>query len=304
MLDVVHHLIEEEKDLQFILSGSSDRKIKRQGINLLGGRVVWRTMHPFILSELAEHYSFDQALQHGLLPIVYNSGNPADTLAAYAGLYIREEVQQEGLVRQIGDFSRFLEAISFSHGSVLNVSNVARECQLERKTVEGYIKILEDILIGFKLHPFNKKAKRKLSVHPKFYLFDAGVYRVVRPGGPLDRPEEINGAALEGLVAQHLRAWAAYRESKNELYFWRSRSGLEVDFVIYGENDIYAFEVKNSTQIRPKDLRGLLEFKNDYPNAKLSLLYRGKEKILTNKILYQPVDDFLQRLSINTATLI
>lgn len=296
LLDPIHALIEEEQGRQFILSGSSARKIKRQGENLLAGRVVLRQMHPFVLAELAERYSFENALENGLLPVVFTAAVAKDTLEAYVDLYIREEVQQEGLVRRIGNFSRFLEAISFSHASVLNISNVARECQIERKTIETYIQILEDILIGFRLYPFQKKARRKLSTHPKFYFFDTGVYRTIRPRGPLDRPEEINGAALEGLVLQHFRAILSYGQEKCEVYFWRSRNGLEVDFVLYGKNGISAYEVKNTTVIRPQDLRSLREFKKDYPDAKTTFLYRGKEQLLINGVLCRPVDTFLQNI--------
>ena len=299
LLSAVHLLVEENKSLQFILSGSSARKIKRKDVNLLGGRLVLRTMHPFLLAELGDQYSFDRALENGLIPLAVFSKLISDTLEAYVSLYIREEVQAEGLVRRIGDFSRFLEAISFSHASILNISNVARECQVERKTVENYVQILIDILIGFKLLPFQKKAKRKLATRPKFYFFDTGVYRTIRPKGPLDRPEEIGGSALEGLVAQHLRAWNAYKNQQHELFFWRSMSGVEVDFVLYGLNGIFAIEVKNTTQIRPQDLRGLHEFKKDYPDAKLVYLYRGNEKLLRNQVLCRPVDDFLKNLSIS-----
>ena len=293
LLSVIHLLIEEKKSLQFILSGSSARKIKRKDVNLLGGRLLFHTMHPFMLAELKSHYTFDQSLTNGLIPLIVFSNHPSDTLSAYVSLYIREEVQAEGLVRRIGDFSRFMEAISFSHGSVLNLSNVARDCQVERKTVENYVRILEDILIGYKLFPFQKKARRRLAAHPKFYFFDTGVYRTIRPKGPLDRPEEIGGTALEGLVAQHLMAWKAYRNEQYELFFWRSLSGLEVDFVLYGDNGIFAFEVKNSAHIRPQDLRGLREFKKDYPTSKSILLYRGKDKLLRNEVFCWPVDDFL-----------
>ena len=301
LLSAVHHLIEENRKLQFVLTGSSARKIKRKEVNLLGGRALVRTMHPFMLAELGNQYSFEQALEFGLLPFIYGAEHPRDSLQAYVGLYIREEVQAEGLVRRIGDFSRFLEAISFAHGSILNISNIARESQIERKTVEGYVGILEDILIGFKLPPFQKKAKRRLSVRPKFYFFDTGVFRAIRPQGILDRPEEMSGSALEGLVAQHFKAWCAYYSvtENYELSFWRSRNGVEVDFILYGANGLFAFEVKNTIHIRPQDLRGLREFKKDYPDAKLVYLYRGKEKLLRNNVLCWPVDDFLKILSIN-----
>jgi uncharacterized protein len=240
LLPVVHSLIESKKGLAFVLTGSSARKLKRAGVDLLGGRALLRTMHPFMGAELEPRFDFEQALRFGLLPVVLASESPADVLRAYAALYLREEVQMEGLVRNVGNFSRCMEVTSFSHASVLNVTNVARECQVERKTVEGYLDILEDILLGWRLEVFTKRAKRQLAGHPKFYLFDAGVFRSLRPAGPLDRPEEIEGQALEGLIAQHLRAWIAYAKTVRELFFWRTRSGVEVDFVVYGPDGIWA----------------------------------------------------------------
>ena len=205
----------------------------------------------------------------------------------------------EGLVRNVGNFSRCLEATSFSHGSTLNVANVARECEVERKTVEGYMQILEDILLGWRLDVFRKRAKRELSGHPKFYLFDAGVFRSLRPSGPLDRPEEIEGQALEGLVAQHLRAWVAYSDVARELYFWRTRSGVEVDFIVYGPDGIWAIEVKNTGQVRPADLRGLLSFREEYQKAEMLFLYRGKDRLRRSGVLCLPCSDFLAALQPN-----
>lgn len=296
LLDVVHALMESEPGRRFVLTGSSARKLRRAGVNLLAGRAAYRTLHPFMLGELP-HCGLDPALELGLLPLVQRHSNPTDALRAYAALYLREEVQLEGMVRQIEDFARFLEAMSFSHGTVLNIANVARECQVERKTAAGYLQILEDLLLGFRVPVFSRRAQRAASSHPKFYYFDSGVYRSLRPRGPLDRPEEIGGAALEGLVAQHLRAWIAYRNgSPVELYFWRTRGGTEVDFVLYGEDGFWAVEVKGSAQVRPQDLRGLRTFGQDYPEASRLLLYRGQERLRFGDVLCLPVDSFLRTL--------
>jgi predicted AAA+ superfamily ATPase len=296
LLSVVHSLIETKKGWTFVLTGSSARKLKRTGIDLLAGRALLYTMHPFMAGELGRHFNFDRALLHGLLPVVVASENPMEVLRSYAALYLREEVQMEGLIRNIGNFSRFLEAISFSHASVLNISNVARECEVERKVVEGYVGILEDILLGWRLPIFTKRAKRDLIVHPKFYIFDTGVFRSLRPRGPLDRPEEIEGQALEGLVAQHLRAWTAYSKIKRELFFWRTRSGVEVDFVIYGPDNLWAMEVKNAKKIYPNDLRGLQSFKQEYPESRALFLYRGKDRLMKGGILCLPCVEFLKEL--------
>lgn len=293
LLGLVHALIEEKRNITFVLTGSSARTLKRSGVNLLAGRALLNHLHPFMAAELGPLFALDRALRDGTLPIVWASPNPRQVLETYIALYIREEVQMEGLVRNIGNFLRFIDAISFSHASVLNVSNVARECSVNRKIVEGYIEILEDLLLAYRIPVFSKRARRAVSTHPKFYLFDCGVYRSIRARGPLDRTEEIEGMTLEGLVGQHLRAWIDYSDSGHELFYWRTRSGTEVDFIVYGPDEFIALEVKNSTVLHPKDFGGLRSFKQDYPECVTALLYRGKERLLKNGILCVPCEEFL-----------
>ncbi len=296
LLDVVHELIERRLGPRFILTGSSARKLRRAGVNLLAGRALVRSLHPFMAAELGARFRLDSALTQGLVPLVWDAEHPADSLQAYVGLYLREEVQMEGLVRQVGDFSRFLEVVSFSQAAVLNVSEVARECQVSRKTVESYLGILEDLLLSFRVPVFTKRAQRHLSSHPKFFWFDTGVYAALRPAGPLDRPEEIAGPALEGLVAQHLRAWIDYSGGAYQLSFWRTKSGNEVDFIVYGRDGFWAIEVKHTAHLRPADLRGLRAFEEDYPEASLRLLYRGRETLDLDGIRCLPCEDFLRAL--------
>ncbi len=292
LLTVVHALLEEPSPRRFILTGSSARKLRRGGVDLLGGRAVQRTMHPFMAAELPD-FDLERALETGLLPLVMAAADPADVLGAYASLYLEQEVQAEGLTRNVGNFTRFLEAVSFSHGAQLNVSAVARECEVERKVVAGYVGILEDLLLAFRVPVFRKRAKRATATHEKIYLFDAGVFRSLRPKGPLDRPDEIDGQALEGLVAQHLRAWAAYSRHDVEVFFWRTRGGTEVDFVVYGEPGLQAFEVKNAGKVHSGDLRALRAFREDYPEAETALLYRGQERLRIDGIWCLPVREFL-----------
>ncbi len=299
LLDSIHSLIEEYKTHQFILTGSSARKLRRGGVNLLAGRALLTNFHPFIASELKENFSLDTALKFGLIPLVVSSNTPDKTLDAYIALYLKEEVKEEGLVRDIGAFARFMEIISFSHGSVLNLSNLARECQVSRKVVENYIFIVEDLLVGYKIPVFAKRAKRAMTAQSKFYLFDAGVYYHLRPRGPLDSPDEVGGAALEGLVLQHLKAWCDYTDDRVDCYFWRTRGGSEVDFILYGENNFHAVEVKNAGQIHSQSLRSLKTFLNDYPESSATLLYRGTEKLVIDGITCWPVEDFLLQLAPN-----
>ena len=294
LLSLVHHQMEKDKSLQFIMTGSSSRKLKRTGVDLLAGRAILRKLYPFTALELGADFSLEKALNIGMLPLVLAGENPEETLSSYAALYLREEVQMEGMVRNIGNFSRFMEVMSFSHGQLLNLSEIARECEVGRKAAEGYIKILEDLLIAYQIPVFAKRAKRKTVKHNKFYYFDAGVFRDLRPRGPLDRPAEIDGQALEGLVLQHLLAWIEYSGEKSSVYFWRTQAGREVDFIVYGSSTFWAVEVKNTGKIRQRDLSGLKSFIMDYPEAEALLLYRGTEQLSVDGILCMPVDVFLK----------
>jgi uncharacterized protein len=294
LLSLVHALMEEYKDKQFILTGSSARKLKRHGVDLLAGRALLKTFHPFIAAEMGSYFSIESALVQGMVPLVVNAQNPEKTLAGYTALYIQEEVKAEGITRNVEWFARFLEALSFSHGSVLNLNAVSRECAVKSKTVSNYLGIVEDLLLGWLVPVFEKRAQRALAAHPKFYFFDCGVFRSLRPSGPLDRPYEIDGAALEGFVAQHLKAWIALSENGCKLYYWRTKGGTEVDFVIYGSEEFMAIEVKNAARIRPEDVRGLREFAKDFPEARTIALYRGSERIMCHGVLCMPCDDFLK----------
>lgn len=296
LLPVVHDLMESGVNRRFVMTGSSARKLRRAGTDLLAGRALLRTMHPFLAAEFPE-FDLHASLQQGMVPLVVMGENPAEVLASYASLYLEQEVQAEGLVRNVGAFARFLETVSFSHGSVLNVSNVARDAQVSRKTVEGYFDILEDLLLAFRLPVFTRRAQRATAAHPKFYLFDAGIFRSLRPAGPLDRSEEIEGAALEGLVAQHLRAWIAYSNVDVALFYWRTRSGVEVDFVVYGSDGFWALEVRNSMAARREHVRSLRAFAADYPGCEPLLLYRGSDRLLVDGVQCLPVTEFLTGLA-------
>jgi len=297
LLDVVHQLMEEKQNHTFILTGSSARKLKRSGVDLLAGRAALTTLHPFMAAELGDRFDMETALETGLVPVIHSAAAPRAARSAYLGLYLEQEVKAEALVRDVGAFSRFLEAISFSHASMLNITGVARECQVNRNTVQGYVEVLEDLLLGFRVSVFTRRAKRHLVEHPKFYFFDAGVFRSVRPRGPLDAPEEMAGTALEGLVAQHLRAWIAYSNRNDiRLHYWRTKSGVEVDFVLYGEDTLCAIEVKNARHVFRADVKPLRAFREDYPQSTVCLLYRGHERLMIDGVLCIPCEEFLRQL--------
>lgn len=288
LLDEVHKLI-ERKRWRFVLTGSSARKLRRGGVNLLAGRARTLAMHPLTARELGESFDLEHSLRHGQLPSVYVDDDPGAYLRSYVGTYLREEVQAEALTRNLETFSRFLTAASFSQASLLSVSAVARDLGISRKTVEGYFDLLGDLLLGVRLPVFTRRAKRAMTAHPKFFFFDAGVYRAMRPRGPLDVVEEIDGAALETLVMQELRATNDNLGLGYEMFCWHTRDHREVDFVLYGERGLVAVEVKRSGFFRDADLATLRLFRSDYPSARCALFYGGTRAYEIDGIRVLPV---------------
>jgi predicted AAA+ superfamily ATPase len=296
LLNEVHRLIEKYK-YKFVLTGSSARKIKRKGFNLLAGRALTYSMHPLTATELGKAFDLEYLLNYGGLPSVYAGNEAKKYLASYVKTYLQEEIQFEGLTRNLGAFSRFLEAASFSQGSVLNISAVARDCAVERKVVESYFSILEDLLIAYRIPVFSERAKRRMIAHPKFYFFDAGVYRTLRPMGPLDRPEEVDGIAYETLVFQELNAINSYLESGYKIFYWRTADDMEVDFVLYGGKGILAIEVKRTAKVSREMTRGLRAFLKAYPMAKAYLIYGGERRLREDNIEIIPIKEFLLSLT-------
>jgi predicted AAA+ superfamily ATPase len=295
LLNEVHRLIERRR-LKFALTGSSARKLRRKGVNLLAGRALTLGMHPLTVMELGKAFDLERSLRFGHLPAAYVESDPAAFLKSYVQTYLREEVQQEGLTRNLGSFGRFLEAASFSQAAVLNMTAVARECAVERKIAEDYFAILEDLLLAVRLPVFTKRAKRRMTVHPKFFFFDVGVYRALRPRGPLDSAEEIEGSALETLFFQEVRALNSCLDLGYDLYFWRAASGHEVDLVLYGERGLLGFEIKRSSRVAASDLRPLRAFLDDYPKGVVWLAHGGKQTSYEGRIRVLPYESLLQTL--------
>ncbi|ETR66906.1 MAG: ATPase, partial [Candidatus Magnetoglobus multicellularis str. Araruama] len=287
LLDEVHRLIEKYQ-YRFILTGSSARKLKKQDVNLLAGRALTLYMNPLCCEELSSDFDINYSLKYGHLPSAYTEKNPDLYLKSYVTTYLREEVLQEGLTRDLGNFTRFLETASFSQGEILNISEIARECFLNRKLVENYFSILEDLLIAFRLPVFTRRAKRRMIHHPKFYFFDVGVYRAIRPKGPLDTIEEIEGAALETLFLQEIIALNEYYQLGYTIYYWRTSTQIEVDFILYGELGLHAFEIKRKSSYSTKDLKGLKSFINDYPMSTAWLVYGGHKEFYEDNIQVIP----------------
>jgi predicted AAA+ superfamily ATPase len=288
LLDEIHRLIERRR-WRFALTGSSARKLRRGGVNLLAGRARTATMHPLTAAELGDAFDLAHSVRWGQLPSAYVEKDPKAYLASYVGTYLREEVQAEALTRNLNVFSRFLVAASFSQASVLSVATVARDLGLARKTVEGYFDLLEDLLLAVRLPVFTRRAKRPMAAHRKFFFFDAGVYRALRPRGPLDSAEEIDGPAVETLVLEELRATNDNLGLGYDLFYWHTRDHKEVDFVLYGERGLFAFEVKRTGRFREADLAPLRLFKGDYPIARCFLLYGGREEYEVDGIRILPL---------------
>jgi len=297
LLNEVHRLIEKYR-YRFILTGSSPRKIRRKGVNLLAGRALGYNLYPLTAVELGEDFNLSRSLTYGELPSVYIEADPRSYLESYVKTYLEEEVRQEGFTRNLGAFSRFLEAASFSQGAVLNISSVARECSVERKVVENYFTILEDLLIAYRIPVFAKRAKRRLAAHPKFYFFDVGLYRTLRPAGPLDIPEEVGGHAFETLFLQELHAINSYLRLGYNIFYWNTSNNIEVDFVLYGDKGIRGFEIKRTGKVSSSMTKGLKAFLKDYPKAKAYFIYGGERRLREGNIDILPIKDALKELPV------
>lgn len=295
LLNEVHRLI-ESRHIKFILTGSSARSLRKKGVNLLAGRALTRHMYPLTISELGDQFSLKASLVYGNLPSIYTHENPSDYLASYIQTYLREEVLQEGLTRNLSLFTKFLEVASFSQGEVVNYTRIAQEAASNRHTVVNFFEILEDLLIGYRIPTFKKRAKRNMISHPKFYYFDVGVYRALRPKGLLDSTAELEGAALETLFLQESMAINSYFSLGYDFYYWRTQSQLEVDFVLYGNNGFHAFEIKRKTNLNSSDFKGIKAFASDYPMAKCYVLYGGKEVYYNDNVEVIPFEKALRRL--------
>ena len=259
LLDEIHWLM-ENSGTRFILSGSSARKILRSGVNLLGGRALRYELYPLVSSEIPD-FDLERALNNGLLPRHYLSGSPRRLLDAYVGNYLRDEIVAESRIRNIEAFSRFLEAAAFSNGEMVNHTNIAADCGVSHNTVREYFQILEDTLIGRFLPSFQKRPKRRVVASPKFYYFDLGVAnsllrRRIEMGG------ESMGQAFEHFIFQELHAHSRYTGLGYPIAFWRTSSGIELDFIL-GDHQV-AVEVKSTGNVQPRHLKGLKAFAEEY----------------------------------------
>ncbi len=294
ILDEVHWMI-ENKGLRFILCGSSARKLKRGHANLLGGR-AWRyEMFPFVSKELKK-IDLLRILNHGMIPVHYlQDENYRRSIKAYVQDYLKEEVFAEGLTRNIPAFSRFFDAFGYSHGEITNYSNIARDCGIDSKTVKEYYQILVDTLLAMRIEPFKRRQSRRvITKASKYYLFDVGIAGFLTKRRIEEERGVDFGKALEHFILMEISAYKSYSNSDFEINFWRTKSGLEVDFVL--DRGRVAVEIKGTNNVKNRDLRGIRAFMDEYSSKRNILVCNEKEKRIYDKIEIVPWSDFLREL--------
>ncbi len=281
LLDEVHWLIENKK-IGFILCGSSARKLKRGAANLLGGRALDYKFYPLVYKEIPD-FDLLRVFKHGLLPTNYLAPKPQRYLQTYVNMYLKEEVQEEGLVRNLPGFARFLEVAAFSNGELLNYNNIARDCWIDAKTVHNYYQILSETLLGYFVQPFTLKKKRDLiTATPKFYLFDIGVSNYLAKKNITSLHGFDAGLSLEHFIFLELTAYIGINGINDHVEFWRSKSGLEVDFIL--DRGRIAIEVKLTAAPATEDLHGLLAFIADYnPEHRLVVCNAPHKRLVTTE---------------------
>ena len=281
LLNEVHRHIEDRR-LNFALLGSSARKLKASGVNLLAGRALHKTMHPLIPAELGDDFDLDAALDTGTIPLVWVADDRRAVLESYVRLYLREEVRAEGLVRNLPGFARFLPVAALYHGQVVNISGIARDCGVARTTVQGYLDILEDTLLAYRLPAFQPRLRVRERRHPKLYWIDPGLVRAVKKlHGPI-APEE-RGALLEGWVLHLLRAHGEQGGLFDELHYWAPHPAnrTEVDFLLRRDCELVAIEVKSQPRYHTGMLPGLRAIAALPGVARRLLVYGGKRSFRT-----------------------
>jgi predicted AAA+ superfamily ATPase len=303
LLDIVHALMEQRPDLQFILCGSSARKLRHGASNLLGGRALYRTMHPLTLDELSNDFNLQWVLSYGSLPKIYSTlkqnktKEARDFLRAYVITYLREEIKAEALVRNLQGFQNFLDIAVAQYSEQINFSAVSRDCQVALSTVKEYYSILEDTLIGFFLYPYLKSARKRMSHQPKFYFFDNGVTRALL-GSLQDPPTPLEqGRLFEQWILQEIVRRNEYNQKDWKLSFWRTSHGAEVDLLISrGTRLLYAIECKFKRQPSSSDLSGLRSFHDNHPEVLCFVVSPVKQSYRLSFARILPPDKLFQEL--------
>ncbi len=292
LLNEVHRLIANH-GLRFILCGSSARKLKRKGHNTLGGRAYPVFLYPFVSQEIPD-FEIDRAVSYGMIPPHYLLQNPHRKLSAYIDIYLKEEIKEEALVRNLNSFQRFLEVAALTNGEIINLQNIAQECGISASTVSSYFDILEDTLVGYRVPAYKKHIKRRLVQAPRFYYFDVGVANHLLHRGKLLRGTPEYGHAFEHLVIQELIAFLHYTESNEQLTYWRTYTGMEVDAVI-GDAHV-AIEIKSVESVLPRHLKGLKAFGEEYATCRKIIVSLDQFNRTVDGIEHIYVLDFFKQL--------
>lgn len=292
LLDEVHRLM-VRKNMRFILCGSSARKLKKSSSNTLGGRAVPLPFYPLVSAEVPD-FNLVRAVTNGMIPRHYMVENAANRLKGYVEVYIKEEVVEEALVRDLDAFSRFVEVAAIMDGEILNYENIASDCGVSANTVKQYFRILYDTMIGYEIPAYTKALKRRLMQSPRFYYFDIGIVNYLTGRTSLKPGTAEFGHAFEHLVIQEIIAWLGYFGRKEKLSYWRTYTGIEVDAVI-GDARI-AIEIKSANEVKPKHRKGLQEFAKDYPGARLILVSLDRLSRRSGDVECLYVMDFLRMM--------
>ena len=292
LLDEVHWLI-VNKGIKFLLCGSSARKLKRVGTNLLGGRALSVSLYPLVSAEIPD-FDLIKAINNGMIPRHYMVQNPNKRLEAYIGVYLKEEIQEEAAIRQLASFNRFLDIAAQCSGEMVNYTNIAQDCGVSATTIKEYFNILEQTLIGYMIPAFKLSKKRRAITTPKFYYFDIGVVNFLLNRTNL-QPGSIDfGHAFEHLIIQEIIAYLSYYEKSDKLSYWRTSSGYEVDAII-GDGKV-ALEFKSSDEVVSKHTKGLKAFEEDYPDSRKIIVSLDKNRRLLNGVEIIPALLFLKML--------
>ncbi len=291
LLDEVQYLIQEHH-FKFVLTGSSARKLKRGGANLLGGRAWVKNLFPLVSAEVP-HYDLLRILNFGALPSVYLSEDPLQDLEAYVGTYLQQEIMAEGLVRKVEPFTKFLQVAALYSGDLINFANVANDSGVNQKTVSEYFEILNDTLVGFTHEPYTKTKKRKAIATAKFYFFDVGVSNLLSGRTQIQARTELFGKVLEHFIFTEIKAYLSYRNDKRPLTYWRSQSDYEVDFMI---GDSIAIEVKGSEAVSEKHAKGLKALSEEIRLKKKIIVSMDKKPRMIGDVFVLPVHNFLEHL--------
>lgn len=292
LLDQIHLLIEKRK-INFLLTGSNPRKLKRVGVNLLGGRARRRNLYPLTSLELGDQFKLEQVLKTGAIPSIYFSDSPWEDLKSYALEYITQEIAAEGLSRNIPAFSRFVEVAALSNAQLINYSAIASDAEVKRTTVQNYFQILEETLVGYNLKPWKKSKNRKAIGAEKFYFFDTGLVNVLSGRKSITPKTPEWGFLFETFILNELRAFGDYRQTDLELSYWKSTSGFEVDLII---NDEIAIEIKSKENVSARDLKGLLALQDEKKFKRLICICLGRHRSKIGSIELIPHQDFLNEL--------